>query len=166
MSKTIWVVILIIIVAIVGYMYWGQSSDTTETDDTTTPTVTDTENETTEDEGVIDTPDSETVETTPTPDPQTPPSEAKSFTVEGSEFTFNTPTLAAAPGQKVMVTFKNTGKFPHDFVIDGVVNSGTVNAAGEKVIEFTAPAKAGSYPIYCSVGNHREQGMEAMLVVE
>lgn len=154
MSKTIWIIILIIIVvAIVGYIYWGQNADTTETNDgDTPPTSTGTENETTEN--------------TPTPNPQTPPSEVKSFTVEGSEFTFNTPTLAVAPGQKVMVTFKNAGKFPHDFVIDGVVNSGTVNSAGEKVIEFTAPAKTGSYPIYCSIGNHREQGMEAVLQVQ
>ncbi len=38
------------------------------------------------------------------------------ITVEGNEFLFNPFTITVKQGQTVMLTFKNSGKYPHNFV--------------------------------------------------
>jgi len=54
----------------------------------------------------------------------------------------------------------------HDWVVDEFDDAATeIVTTGCDTIEFTADT-AGSYDYYCSVGNHRAQGMEGMLTVE
>ena len=91
--------------------------------------------------------------------------EAQTVTVNGSEFQYDPSTLTLEAGVPVVLTFRNTGTMPHDFVIDELGIATEVLAPGEEeVVEFTP--EAGTYAFYCSVGNHRALGMEGDLVVE
>lgn len=56
-------------------------------------------------------------------------------------------------------------KLPHNFVIDDVVDLGGIAPGETKSVTFTV-AEPGTYTYYCSVGNHRDLGMEGTLTVE
>lgn len=99
------------------------------------------------------------------PSPSATASATKEFTVTGSSFTFDPKELRVKKGDAVRITFKNAGGF-HDFTIDEFnVKTKQIPAGEEDTIEFVAD-KTGSFAYYCSVGNHREMGMEGALVVE
>lgn len=89
----------------------------------------------------------------------------KTFAVNGENFTFDRKTIKVKKGDTVRIVFTNTVGF-HDFVIDEF-NSRTpqLQAGQTATIEFVAN-KAGSFQYYCSVGNHRAQGMWGTLTVE
>lgn len=94
------------------------------------------------------------------------PSEAvKEFTVTGSNFSFDPKTITVKKGDRVKVTFKNKDGF-HDFVIDEFnVATKQIQGGQQEVVEFVAD-QAGSFEYYCSVGQHRANGMFGSLVVE
>lgn len=89
----------------------------------------------------------------------------KEFTVEGSSFKFAPTIIRVKSGDIVKVTFKNIEGI-HDFVIDEF-KVATKQIAGGKseTVEFVAD-KAGTYEYYCSVGQHRKNGMLGKLIVE
>ncbi len=92
-------------------------------------------------------------------------SEVKEFTISNSGFKFNPATITVNEGDKVKITFKNTGG-SHDIVIDEFnARTEVIQSGQEDSFEFTAD-KAGSYEFYCSVGNHRAMGMKGTLVVQ
>jgi plastocyanin len=76
------------------------------------------------------------------------------------------PTLRVQQGDTVRIEFTSTDGF-HDWVLDGF------DAATERVrpddemtvVEFVAD-EVGTFSYYCSVGSHRQQGMEGIIVVE
>jgi heme/copper-type cytochrome/quinol oxidase subunit 2 len=90
------------------------------------------------------------------------------LTGENYKFTMNSeesPELRVKQGDKIRIEFTSTSGF-HDWVVD------EFNAATEKVstgsstfVEFIADKK-GTFEYYCSVGNHREQGMKGNFIVE
>jgi plastocyanin len=84
----------------------------------------------------------------------------------GGEFAFEQDSLSAPAGS---VTFEltNQANIPHDFKIekDGEDIGGTEAVTGGTA-EATVELEAGEYTFYCSVGDHREQGMEGELTVE
>lgn len=88
----------------------------------------------------------------------------KSFTVTGSNFKFAPATLSVNKGDTVKVTFKSTGSM-HDFTLNEF-NAATkqLPAGQEETVTFVA-SKAGTFKYYCSVGNHRQMGMEGTLTV-
>lgn len=93
-------------------------------------------------------------------------SKARIIVVEGSEFEFSPTSITVEKGEKIMLTFKNIGKFPHNFIVDELgIKSKTINKGEEDSIEFVSE-KSGTFAMYCGVGNHREQGMEGEVVVE
>ena len=84
----------------------------------------------------------------------------------GGELAFEQDSLTA-PAGSVTFAFTNEANVPHDFKIeqDGEDVGGTeIVTAGEA--EATVDLEAGEYTFYCSVGNHREEGMEGELTVE
>lgn len=92
--------------------------------------------------------------------------EAREIIVEGEEFSFSPSTITVKEGERIMLTFKNVGTFPHNFIIDELdVKTETINAGEEVTIEFVAD-KSGTFAFYCGVGNHRQQGMEGEAIVE
>ena len=89
----------------------------------------------------------------------------KEFSVVGSPFKFNPSEIRVKKGDTVKITFKNSQGF-HDFGIDEFnVKTKQANSPSEETVTFVAD-KAGEYPYYCSVGQHRANGMEGKLIVE
>ncbi len=88
------------------------------------------------------------------------------ITVEGSEFKLTPSKITVKKGEKVKLTFKNAGKFQHDYgIADLNVSTKRIQPGEEDTIEFT-PEETGEFKFICSVGNHEEQGMVGTLTVE
>jgi len=93
-------------------------------------------------------------------------SNVKEVTIEGTEFKFVADTLTVKKGEKVRLTFKNTGEMKHDWVVDELgVSTEILESGKQEIIEFT-PDKAGVFEYYCSVGEHRKNGMVGTITVE
>ncbi len=91
--------------------------------------------------------------------------EAKTFAVEGSPFMFSVKEIKVKNGDTVKVVFTNKNGM-HDFVIDEFNAKTKQLKAGEaEEVTFVA-SKSGTFEYYCSVGNHRQQGMVGKLIVE
>ena len=71
-------------------------------------------------------------------------------------------TASARAGQKVTVNVKNDGQRPHTFTIDGVVDTGRLDAGQSKTVEFT-PSSAGPLSFYCTI--HTAAVMSGTLTV-
>jgi LPXTG-motif cell wall-anchored protein len=89
-------------------------------------------------------------------------------TVVMTEFAFNPSRLVVSAGRDTF-TLQNGGQFPHNLHIEGngvsldVKPDGPV-ASGQSFTGAVTLA-AGTYTIWCPVGNHRAQGMEGTLTV-
>lgn len=109
------------------------------------------------------TPQEQTV--TQVPQEAAPTGETKTFTISGKSFSFTPNEIRVKKGDIVKITFKNTGGF-HDFTIDEYnVKTAQIQSGQTADVEFVAD-KAGTFEFYCSVGNHRAQGMKGNLIVE
>ncbi|MBD3387984.1 MAG: hypothetical protein GF416_02950 [Candidatus Altiarchaeales archaeon] len=83
------------------------------------------------------------------------------FLMDGVE----NPTLRVRQGDTVRVEFTSAEGF-HDWVVDEFdAATDKVSAPASTYVEFVADKK-GSFEYYCSVGQHRQQGMEGELIVE
>ncbi len=90
----------------------------------------------------------------------------REFVVEArDDFSFSLSSIEVEQGDVVRIMFTNTGDMPHDLVIEnlGVATSILQNGQTE-VLEFTAQ-ESGEFEYYCSVGQHRENGMVGTLIV-
>lgn len=65
-------------------------------------------------------------------------------------FAYNPGRFNARAGQSLRLTVANQDTSPHTFTIDGVADSGRLNAGDSKVIEFT-PSQAGTLTYYCTI---------------
>ncbi len=111
---------------------------------------------------------SPTVAVSPSPSPTASGSVqglVKTFAVSGKPFSFNPKEIKVNKGDTVKIVFTNTEGL-HDWVIDEF-NARTPQIQAGKTAEVTFIAdKAGSFQYYCSVGNHRAQGMWGTLIVQ
>jgi plastocyanin len=77
------------------------------------------------------------------------------------------PTVPA--GALVHVTFDNQDPLPvqHNWVVEGIAgaSSDTIGSGDSTSFDFSAPDEPGSFAIYCSIGDHRDRGMESTLTV-
>jgi plastocyanin len=91
--------------------------------------------------------------------------EVKEFNVSGKNFSFEPALITVKKGDTVKITFDNTAGF-HDFKIDEFsVATTQASSPDSQTVEFIA-GKTGDFEYYCSVGNHRAQGMVGVLRVE
>lgn len=89
----------------------------------------------------------------------------KTFDVKGLNYTYDVKEIKVKLNDKVKVNFTNTEGM-HDFKIDELGVDSKVIQAGEMAsVEFVA-SKAGTFDYYCSVGQHRANGMWGKIVVE
>lgn len=101
----------------------------------------------------------------PSANETSPPADAVLIEVSAVEFAFSlsdTPTSAGA------YTFEltNDGTMGHDLVIEGPGGlAGTEIVNPGETTEVTLELEPGEYTMYCSVGNHRAQGMEVTFTV-
>ncbi|MEK7557345.1 MAG: cupredoxin domain-containing protein [Patescibacteria group bacterium] len=106
----------------------------------------------------------------PVPVSPSPPAAAagtvKEFAVVASEFKFSVPEMRVKQGDTVRVTLTNGGAMPHDWRVDEFGAATKVISKGQTdTVEFVA-SKKGTFEYYCSVGQHRANGMVGKLVVE
>ena len=89
----------------------------------------------------------------------------KEITVTETEYSFGPKTIELKKGDKVKLVFKNEGGLPHDFVIDDLdLRTRTTSPGSSETLEFIADT-AGKFTYYCGIGNHRDEGMEGILIV-
>jgi plastocyanin len=101
----------------------------------------------------------------------TPPGDGSALKIAAEDkagLKFDKSELTASAGE-VTITMDNPdgNGMPHDVAIEG----DGVDATGEVVqpggtSEVSADLKAGTYTFYCSVGQHRQAGMEGTLTVQ
>jgi thioredoxin 1 len=85
--------------------------------------------------------------------------------VEGKNYSFTPNVITINKGETVTIDFYNSQGF-HDFVIDKLnVKTKKINTGNKTSVTFVAN-KAGEFEFYCSVGNHRAQGMVGKLIVK
>ncbi len=149
MNKTLIAVIVIIVIALGGWLYFSKSAaaptDSMENMTSQAPAT-----------------DTGTQPATTDASMQTGP--VKEFTVTGQNFSFSPSTLSVKKGDHVKITFTSGGGL-HDFVIDEFnAKTSRIGTGASAVVEFTAD-KAGSFEYYCSVGSHRAMGMKGTLTV-
>ncbi len=107
-----------------------------------------------------------TPEATATPSPEAEVEEVKEITVTAKEYRFTPASLTVKAGEKVKLTFQNSGKMQHDWVLEDMdINTNLVSPGGEETVEFTIN-EPGEYVYYCSVPGHRALGMVGKLIVE
>ncbi|MBY0376369.1 cupredoxin domain-containing protein [Patescibacteria group bacterium] len=87
------------------------------------------------------------------------------FTVTGQNFSFSPSVMNVKKGDVVKITFVNSGGF-HDFKIDEFkVATHQIKTGESETISFVAD-QTGSFQYYCSVGQHRANGMWGTLIVQ
>lgn len=98
-------------------------------------------------------------------------SDVKTFVISGENFKFvmngvDNPDIVINKGDKLRIEFISTQGF-HDWVVDefSAATSQVRNTDGMTSVEFTAD-KSGTFEYYCSVGEHRANGMKGNLIVE
>ncbi|XKT74794.1 MAG: plastocyanin/azurin family copper-binding protein [Patescibacteria group bacterium UBA2163] len=86
------------------------------------------------------------------------------FAIDGTNFAYSVKDMNVSRGDVVRLVLTSS-EGTHDFVIDELgVASERIEAGGQTVIQFTA-SEAGEFTYYCSVGNHREQGMVGTITI-
>src|SRR3990170_605932 len=89
----------------------------------------------------------------------------KTFAVDASNFAFSVKEMRVKKGDTVKVTVTNKDGL-HDWTLDEFNAKTKRIAAGQsETVQFVAD-KVGTFEYYCSVGNHRQQGMVGKLIVE
>lgn len=91
--------------------------------------------------------------------PMTVTAVEKDFSIELSEASFT-------PGTHTF-RVQNQGPSPHDLRIEGpgVASAGSPVITRGATTELTVTLEPGTYQVWCSVGNHRAQGMETTITV-
>lgn len=85
--------------------------------------------------------------------------------VEGGSFYFKPSEIRVKKGEKVKIVFSSVSMV-HDFVVDELdIRTSVIPAGQTATVEFTAD-KTGTFEYYCSVGQHRANGMVGQLIVE
>lgn len=90
---------------------------------------------------------------------------ARVFNISGVNHDFDLKEIRVKEGETVTINFVSETGF-HDWVLDEF-NTATarVNAGGSSSVTFVADQK-GTFEYYCSVGNHRAEGMVGTFIVE
>lgn len=84
----------------------------------------------------------------------------------GGNLAYDKKTLTAKAGE-VTVDFTNEASVPHNVVIEqGEDEAGTTETIQGSETSKSFTLTAGTYTFYCSVGQHRQAGMEGTLTVQ
>lgn len=89
----------------------------------------------------------------------------KAIQVEGGSFYYEPNEIRVKAGEPVTITL-NSVDMQHDFVIDELGVQSEIIPGGQSTTFTFTPAEPGEYEFYCSVGQHRANGMVGTLIVE
>ena len=138
-KKTLFVIISLIAVVLIGGYVWNDRQQPTPT--SSAPTA-----------------------TTPA-DTAVPNSKTVEVTMEAGNYYFSPKNITAKKGDTIKITLTAKGMM-HDFTLDEFdVSSGMVDPGESRSFSFTAD-KTGTFEYYCSVGSHRQSGQVGTLTVE
>lgn len=94
---------------------------------------------------------------------------AEAMEIDSFSYGYSVTELTMKPGETKAIKLTNSGGL-HDFVIDELgVHSKDINEGETDTFTITIPDDAApgtTYEYYCSIGNHRAQGMVGTLTVE
>jgi uncharacterized cupredoxin-like copper-binding protein len=94
---------------------------------------------------------------------ETGTSSGADYELFASEFSFAPPFLVFEKAGTYSISVRNDGTLPHNFTIDGVGKTPDVQPGETVAAELTF--KQGNFEFYCSIDDHREQGMTGTLNV-
>jgi len=98
-------------------------------------------------------------------DPGTaPPGDATVVEVSAFEFGYSA-SVTEVPAGVVAFELTNDGTMRHDLVLTGGPGGATAVIGSGETATLTVELEPGTYTIYCSVSNHRAQGMEFEITV-
>ena len=84
-------------------------------------------------------------------------------------FGYDTGRIEVSQNATVTLTFSNNDMNPsvnHDWYLPHLeAQTATIAPGGSDTITFDVDLPPGEYPFWCSIGSHRDQGMEGVLVV-
>ncbi len=109
----------------------------------------------------------------------------KTITVDFDEYSYEPDELVFEVGQPYKLVLKNHGKKKHYFTAtdfykaiatrkvqsdrDGEIKAPYFTAielmVGGQLDLYFVPVKAGEYPVFCTIKDHREEGMEGLLII-
>lgn len=89
----------------------------------------------------------------------------KTFTLDGFNYGYSEETITVNEGDTVTINLTSTDGF-HDWVVDAFDAATERVQEGETTSVTFVADEAGEYEFYCSVGNHRAQGMVGTLIVQ
>ena len=110
----------------------------------------------------------------------------KTITVDLEEFAYEPDGMKFKVGQPYKIVIKNAGEKKHYFTApefykaiatrkvqsnkDGEIKAPYFTAielmVGGQLDLYFVPVKKGTYPVYCTIDDHRDQGMEGTLTIE
>lgn len=94
------------------------------------------------------------------------PTSSREILINGSEFSFDPATINVTKGDKIKITFKNTGQYPHNLVISDLnIATKTIQPNQTDTVEFIAD-KDGTFNMVCTVDAHEQKGMKGTLSVQ
>jgi plastocyanin len=92
--------------------------------------------------------------------------DAYEVSIKMSEYNISPSIISIDAHKDTTFILKNLGFTTHNFVVEELdIYSGVIPPGESKTITFTAE-EPGEYDFYCSIGNHRDNGMEGILIVK
>jgi len=89
----------------------------------------------------------------------------KTYTIDSYSYGYDVKEIRVTEGDTVTINLTNSAGL-HDWVVDEFDAATEIIRAGEETSVTFVADKVGTYEYYCSVGNHRAQGMVGTLIVE
>lgn len=90
----------------------------------------------------------------------------KKMTVEGNEFKFEPNKITMNKGETLEVTFKNAGKFPHNFTIQDLGIASNTISPGQSTTVTIASDRTGTFTFVCTVDSHADRGMKGTFMIK
>jgi plastocyanin len=163
MNKVL-ILIGVAVILVVGYvLLTGNTEEQPASSDVTPTENVDNSPATTETEEISDAGDME-----PATDAETAPvadATERVFTLDSFSYGYSETELRVNQGDTVTINLTNSGGF-HDWVVDEFGAATEKISAGDTTSVTFVADQAGTFEYYCSVGNHRAQGMVGTLIVE
>ncbi|MDS1271026.1 cupredoxin domain-containing protein [Lipingzhangella sp. LS1_29] len=98
-------------------------------------------------------------------DPDAEPRADEVIAVEATEMAFEG-LPETVPAGTVEIELDNVGDLPHDIVVEELGDEVVASAEPGESASGTVELEPGEYTVYCSIGNHRQEGMEEVVTVE
>ena len=83
------------------------------------------------------------------------------------KMSFEPKVIKVAPGEEVTFVVKNEGDQDHEFEsAEADIEEVIIPKGRERRVNWTAPSRPGTFPVYCDLPGHRAAGMELTVDVE